>query len=244
MTPTSKQVARPLARCLPLLALVSWGVAIAAPPITIANYPLFLAPSIKPNVLIMFDNSQSMDATMSGKVISGDDPATRGNTARKALLHLLDTYKDSFNWGLGSFETKSSTLFNTHAYYVGDTTTMVYTNDCVADPNGVLHSPANGGLRCIDNPDKTVNNQAYITYAQSGDDADVNDVLYSGSTVAAMYGVGDTAQSFPDDLNYFVRGAPRDAGTDWAIANFPAPGPFGTLTIPFSPTDAGWLPHV
>ena len=204
----------------------------AAPPFAFASYPLFLAPAIKPNVMVIFDNSESMDATMAGKVISGDDPTTRGNIARNVVRSLLQTYRDSFNWGLTTFETTGNTLYNTHAYYVGNAATMVYTNNCVAG-----RSPSNGGLRCIANPDVAVNGFAYITYNQSGDDADINDVLYSGSTAPVMYGVGDSG------VSYFVQGSPRGPGTAWARANFPVAGPFGGGSIPFFPTDAGWLPQ-
>ncbi|MEP7139143.1 MAG: PilC/PilY family type IV pilus protein [Caldimonas sp.] len=206
--------------------------AAAAPPFAFASYPLFLAPAIKPNLMVIFDNSESMDATMAGKVISGDDPSTRGNIARNVVRSLLQTYRDSFNWGLTTFETTGNTLYNTHAYYVGNAATMVYTNDCVAG-----RSASNGGLRCIANPDVAVNGFAFITYNQSGDDADINDVLYSGSTAPVMYGVGDSG------VSYYVRGAPRTAGTAWALANFPVAGPFGGGSIPFFPTDAGWLPQ-
>jgi type IV pilus assembly protein PilY1 len=231
MTTTLHRLNSPLRTCVfALLAapLGAWALA----PITLANYPLFLAPSVKPNVMLIFDNSESMDATMAGKVISGDDPTTRGNIARGVMRSVLQTYRDSFNWGLTTFETRGNTLYNTHAYYVGDAASMVYTNDCVA---GI--SASNGGLRCIPNPDAAVNTFTHITYKQSGDDADINDVLYSFSNSTVMYGVGDTG------VRYFVRGAPRAAGTGWALADFPVAGPFGGGSIPFVFTDAGWLPQ-
>ena len=144
--------ARGVLRCIaPWLLLALPLGAVAAPVFTFASYPLFLAPAIKPNVMVIFDNSESMDATMAGKVISGDDPTTRGNIARSVVRSLLLTYRDSFNWGLTTFETTGNTLYNTHAYYVGDATSMVYTNDCVA---GI--SASNGNRRCIANPDAAV----------------------------------------------------------------------------------------
>ncbi len=226
-----KSAPRVVSRAVAILLAMPLGAA-AAPAFTFASYPLFLAPAIKPNVMVIFDNSESMDATMAGKVISGDDPTTRGNIARGVVRTLLQTYRDSFNWGLTTFETTGNTLYNTHAYYVGNATTMVYTNDCVG---GI--SATNAGRRCIANPDSAVNGFSHITYNQSGDDADINDVLYSGSTAPVMYGVGDSG------VSYFVRGAPRTAGTAWALANFPVAGPFGGGSIPFFPTDAGWLPQ-
>ena len=149
-----------------------------------SNFPLFLAPAIKPNVMVILDNSESMDATMAGKVINGDDPNTRGNIARGILRGLLTSYRDAFNFGITSFATSSVSLYNTHAYYLGNATTMVYTNDCV---DGI--SASNAGRRCIANP-QTGNGFAYITYERSGDDADINDVLYSGATDNQLYGIG------------------------------------------------------
>ena len=216
--------------CLPFALCVPASVGMAATPFTFASYPLFLAPPVLPNVLVLFDNSESMDATMAGKVISGDDLLTRGNIARTSLRGILDTYRTSFNWGLGSFEISGGpTLYKTHAYYVGNATTMVYTTDCVG---GI--SASNGGLRCIVNPEPA-NGFGFITYSQSGDDADINDVLYSGSTANQMYGIGTTG------VSYQVRGN-RVGGIGWADTDFSG-CPFGCGAIPFVPTDAGWLPQ-
>jgi type IV pilus assembly protein PilY1 len=84
--------------------------AFAAAPFSFSTYPLFLAPAIKPNVMIILDNSESMDATMAGKVINGDDPDTRGNIARGILRGLLSSYRDSFNFGITSFNTYGPSL--------------------------------------------------------------------------------------------------------------------------------------
>ena len=219
-------------RCVPLLLAASTS-AFALPVITLSDIPLFLAPAIQPNLMVIFDNSESMDATMAGKVISGNDPTTRGNTARGVLRSVMTTYRTDFNWGLTTFETTGNTLYNTHAYYVGDATTMVYTNDCNA--SGV--SPSKGGLRCIANPDAAANGFSHVTYSQSGDDADINDVLYSFSDANVMYGVGDTG------VKYWVRGGARNGGIGWTLGDFPVAGPFGGGSIPFFPTDAGWLPQ-
>jgi type IV pilus assembly protein PilY1 len=199
--------------------------ALAASPFTLASYPLFLAPGIRPNVMVILDNSESMDATMAGKVINGDDASTRGNIARGILRGLLTSYRDSFNFGLASFRTAGPTLYNTHAYYLGNATTMVYTNDCVG---GI--SALNAGRRCLANP-QPANGYAYITYDRAGDDSDINDVLYSGATQNQLYGIGTTGTSY----NVY---ASHDASTGWAAGNFSA----GQGTWNFTPTDAGFLP--
>jgi len=207
-----------------LLAMAPLG-ALAAAPFTFASYPLFLAPAIKPNVMIILDNSESMDATMAGKVINGDDPTTRSNIARGILRGLLTSYRDSFNFGITSFRTNGTSLYNTHAYYLGNATTMVYTNDC----NGGV-SASNGNRRCIANPQPT-NGFGFITYDRSGDDADINDVLYSPWGDNTLYGIG------AGGTTYHVFNA-RDNSAGWNWGNFG--GYFGA--IQFTPTDAGYLP--
>ena len=214
----------PPARAVLALALLAPFAAHAASPVLFASYPLFLAPAIKPNVMVILDNSESMDATMAGKVINGNDPSTRGNIARGILRSMLTSYRDSFNFGLTSFRTTATSLYNTHAYYFGNSTTMVYTNDCV---NGI--SASNANRRCIANP-QPANGFAYITYDRSGDDADINDVLYSPWTANQLYGIGTSGTSYNVWDN-------RDNTANWSnFSNY-----YGN--IQFTPTDAGFLPQ-
>jgi type IV pilus assembly protein PilY1 len=207
---------------LPLM-LGSTGAALAAPPFTLSPYPLFLASSVKPNLMVIFDNSQSMDATMGGKVISGNDPNTRANIARGVLRGVIGGYRSSFNWGLTTFETRSDSLYNTQAYYLGNAGTMVYTNDCV---NGI--SASTSGLRCIPNPQPT-NGYSHITYERSGDDADINDVYYTNDPLM-QYGVGQSGTTF-------TLWASKSIGTGWS--GFSG----ASQTITFTPTDAGFTPN-
>ncbi|MBV9892382.1 MAG: pilus assembly protein PilY, partial [Rhizobacter sp.] len=201
--------------------------ALAAPPFALASYPLFLAPGIQPNVMIILDNSESMDGTMAGKVINGDDPTTRGNIARGVLRGILTSYRGSFNFGITSFNAYGPSLYNTHAYYLGTDQTMVYTNDCVG---GI--SPSNNNLRCIANPEPG-NGYGYITYERSGDDADINDVLYSYAGDNQLYGMGVYGTS------YYVFNSHANT-TGWGWPDFG--GFYGQWD--FTPTDAGFLPTV
>ncbi|WP_250903353.1 hypothetical protein [Ralstonia pickettii] len=69
--------------------------------LTIAQYPLFLSSNTAtPNILVVYDNSQSMDGTMTGKLIAGNDPTTRGNIARSVITSTISNYRTQFNWGL------------------------------------------------------------------------------------------------------------------------------------------------
>ena len=212
-------------QALALALLAGANASMAAPPFAVAPYPLFLSSTVKPNLMVIFDNSQSMDATMGGKVISGDDVNTRSNIARSVLRNVIDTNRNAFNWGLTTFETTSDTLFNTQAYYLGNDSTMVYTNDCAG---GV--SASNGGRRCLANP-QPGNGFGFITYERSGDDADINDVYYTNNPLLT-YGQGLSGTSFNLWQN-------RDNTTGWNAANFS--GSPGTVT--FTPSDAGFLPN-
>ena len=228
MTSTSYGRALCLRHCLLMLLAAPLGAS-ALTPITFSNYPLFLAPSIDPNVMIIFDNSQSMDATMIGKVINGDDDTTRGNIARSVLRSTLSNYRSSFNWGLTEFDTNGGpSRKTTYAYYLGNAATLVYTNDCVA---GI--SVSNGGRRCESNPQRA-NNFDFFTYDKSGDDPAINDVLYTTDQGLQIYGVGDTG-TFDSFWTYRL----RDATTGWARGNFSSDFFYGA----FGATDAGFTPE-
>src|SRR2546428_3429506 len=217
---------RPLAA---LLAVFLTQSAYAGSLLSISQYPLFLTRQTLPNVLVIFDNSESMDATMAGKVIAGDDPNTRGNIARGVIRSTLNSFGGQFNWGLETFGIYAwyPFAFVTYAYYMGDATTMVYTNDCV---NGI--SASNSGLRCIPNPQNN-NSYSYITYAKTGDDPDINDVLYIwGDYGPQLYGIGAN-----NSTNYDIY-LSHNAVTTWTSANFSG----GQGTWGFTPTDAGVLP--
>ena len=97
----------------------------------LANVPMAVANSVTPNILVILDNSQSMDGYMNGTMVSGNDPSTRSNTARKAMRDLaLSPYRTAFNWGLMTFSTGTQSLMGTYVYYLGDTVGMQFTTSC------------------------------------------------------------------------------------------------------------------
>lgn len=199
--------------------------------INFAPIPLYVSTSVKPNLLAIYDNSESMDGTMAGKLIAGDDPSTRGNVARDVLRNTISTYRNTFQWGLGSFELVGApTYFTTYAYYFGDDLQVRYTNDCLG---GI--SASNGGLRCVVNPEPG-NGQLFLTYLRSGDDADINDVLYTGDLGAMLYGIGVAGSTNYNAYRNHLAGA----GTGWTAGSFT--GGFGGPWT-FTPTDAGFLPQ-
>ena len=209
--------------------LALWPAFAQAQTVNFAQSPLFLGTTVKPNVLVVYDNSQSMDGTMAGKVIAGDDATTRGNIARTVLRNTITSYRNSFQWGLASFGLANRGVYTTYGYFFGSDAEVVYTNDCVA---GI--SATNGNRRCVANP-QPGNGFSYLTYGQTGDDPVINDVLYSGDFGPQGYGIGVNGST-----NYNVYNT-RGAGgaTAWDAGNFSG----GLGTWGFTPTDAGYLPQ-
>lgn len=211
-------------RTLVVLAAVLLAEPLSAAPLSIAQYPLFLTHKTLPNVLVIYDNSESMDGTMAGKLIAGDDPTTRGNIARTVIRNTINAYSGLFNWGLEDFYTNSPRLYSTYPYWLGNDQTMVFTDDCV---NGV--SASNAGLRCIANP-QPFSGGNFVTYDRSSDDPDINDVLYIG-----YFGVGAWATSAGGgSYNFYFNHNPGLA--------FEANMTSYWATLSFTPTDAGYIP--
>lgn len=198
--------------------------------LALAPVPLFLTSGVLPNVLVVYDNSQSMDATMAGKLIAGDNAATRGNIGRQVMRDTISNYRTAFNWGLMSYGMSGNppAKYNTYAYYLGSDSGMVFTDDCVG---GI--SASNGGRRCVANP-QAFGGGNYVTYDKSGDDPDINDVLYTTGTYSALWGLTPGAGT-----SYKIYTTHSTAaGNSWATSAFS--GSLGTWS--FTPTDAGYLP--
>ena len=62
---------------------------VLAQALNFAQSPLFLGTTVKPNVLVVYDNSQSMDGTMAGKLIAGSDPTTLDPTTTEAMPFVI-----------------------------------------------------------------------------------------------------------------------------------------------------------
>lgn len=225
-TPNSS--ARVMLSALAGLALVAAAVLAQAAPTDIADVPMAVKNSVKPNVVITYDNSQSMDAEMGGKLIAGDAATTRGNIGRSVLRDSLFANRDKARWGLMTFKTSDVDKTNTFAYYQGSDTTMVFTDDCIA---GI--SATHGGLRCIANPQPFLG-AGFVTYTIAGDDANILDVLYTTESSAQFWGIyaGPPLDVFNVNRSHNVNGG-------WASGDFTS----HWFTGAFGFTDAGYIPQ-
>lgn len=293
---------RPLSTCLARLLFLPLLLALALPaPAALLNFasiPLFVTTPVLPNVLVILDNSESMDGNMSGKLLTGDDPSTRGNIGRAVMRATITAFRTTFNWGLMTYQVSGASLQNTYAYFLGcvpggaagypatSSVPLAGTGSSPAigsagnlkgcTPNGVngvsgmyftdncdpvaLVTPQ--GQRCVANPAATFTGGTYVTYDKTGDDPDVNDVLYIGNGTlggcpavvlngltycASIWGLspsqtaaGNTAYAlYTPHSNTGTCGSGTDA-QQWATGCFGCL--FGCAALTFTPTDAGYLP--
>ncbi|NKN33652.1 pilus assembly protein [Marichromatium bheemlicum] len=92
----------------------------------IASYPLFLALSAHANILVVLDNSNSMDETPNGSAIGSDSPQSKSEIAREVIRHLITNYTDAVNMGLMAYQQSSTSAWYLHnspydvSYYWGN----------------------------------------------------------------------------------------------------------------------------
>lgn len=205
----------------------------------IANVPMAVSNMVTPNVLVIYDNSQSMDAYMNGTLVSGNNANTRGNIGREVMRDSIARYRSAFNWGVMTYQMSSApALYNTYAYYLGSDAGMVFTNDCVGYVAGIPPvpgvSPSNGNRRCIANPQPFTGGN-FVTYDKTGDDPDIQDVLYDPNVYTGLWGLSaGTGTSY----NIYT-GHNTASGNSWAPGAFSGASPWNPWV--FTPTDAGYL---
>jgi type IV pilus assembly protein PilY1 len=215
----------------------------------IANVPMAVSNMVTPNVLVIYDNSQSMDAYMNGVMVSGNNASTRGNIGRSVMRNAISGYRNAFNWGLMSYGMSSNppSLYSTYSYYMGSSTGMVFTSNCTGYTAGVFNGAPSvagtstaGGGRCIANPQPSAGRE-YITFDFSSDDSNIVDVLYYGGyassgvpTYNQMWAPA-TNTSTPTSYKWY---ASHDLVSTWNNNDFSSQVFSGSL----SPTDAGFIP--
>ena len=72
--------------------------------VALPDVPLFVLSAGKPNVLMMLDNSQSMDEDPAGHAVGGSSPQSKSVIARSVIKGIVTTYTDKINMGLMSYK--------------------------------------------------------------------------------------------------------------------------------------------
>ena len=174
----------------PLGGTGSYSSTFSTQSVSASNYsviPSFLSSPVTPNVLIILDNSNSMDETLTTGDAVGSFNCTNPNDmntcsrsvlARQSLINLINTYAGKINIGLMS-------------YYLPDNTSKswyVYNNFYFVsyDPRsycGIIPPPASCYNYCTqENPKAGV---AGIDYTPSTNEADCNSACQTGQTLSS-----------------------------------------------------------
>jgi len=69
--------------------------------------PPFLIAGVKPNILIILDNSNSMDEDFYGNAVGSYSPASKSVVAKKEIIRIINRYKDKFRVGLITYKLPS-----------------------------------------------------------------------------------------------------------------------------------------
>lgn len=126
----------------------------APPPTALSDTPLIVVAPTHPQVLLLLGNSQSMDGTLSGAIMTGaagtyavpggftppvdgssnytvggkDNSASRLNVAKAAIQETLNSYDGNTDFGLMTLGTGSRGLYTTWAYYMSQAGGFTFTN--------------------------------------------------------------------------------------------------------------------
>ncbi|MDY0014512.1 MAG: PilC/PilY family type IV pilus protein, partial [Rhodocyclaceae bacterium] len=157
-----------------------------AAPLALSQVPLFVTTSTKANVLLILDNSNSMDEAPDGSAAGSNSAASKSEIARSVARALVSTYTGKINMGLMAY--KQGTLSSHHLHN---------------SPYDVSYNPANynasfAGAResttkrfRTPNPSDPGN---YIYY-------NVNLPFYSSSNQGNAFCYSPTAQAFNNGEN-------------------------------------------
>jgi len=92
------------------------GALVATPSradLAIGNNPLYLV-AAKANVLMVIDNSNSMDEAASGMAVGSNSSASKSEIARGVVRTLTDTYRNRINMGLMAYRQNTPASSNLH----------------------------------------------------------------------------------------------------------------------------------
>lgn len=112
--PTPRRRAH-LARLL-ITALIAqhFPLALQAAPLALSQVPLFVTTSSKANVLLILDNSNSMDEAADGSAAGSNNAASKSEVARSVARTLVATYTDKINMGLMAYQQNTLASYHLH----------------------------------------------------------------------------------------------------------------------------------
>lgn len=82
--------------------------------LALSQTPLFLSSSQKANVLLLLDNSNSMDESANGAAVGSSSANSKSEIARSVARSLVDTYLGKINMGLMAYQQNTPLSYHLH----------------------------------------------------------------------------------------------------------------------------------
>ncbi len=95
-----------------LATIISVSNSANATELTFHQAPLYLSTSEKANVLVILDNSNSMDEAANGSAVGSASPESKSEIARTAVKSLITSYTGKINMGLMAYQQGSISKYN------------------------------------------------------------------------------------------------------------------------------------
>jgi type IV pilus assembly protein PilY1 len=179
-----------------------------------------------------------------------DNSPSRLNVAKAGISAILDQFMASADFGLLTYSTSGTTLYNTWVYQMSPPGGFTFTS--VAAPTGQVANPCYGinvansdavsqscnGINAH-YPLQNITAQPYMNIGSSSDDPSINDVLYAGGGISAVC----LAFTGPSPVNPYP--------PNYSLANFNAGGfsvheaysnGVNGCALDTGPTNAGFVP--
>ncbi len=157
-----------------MAAALSSGVSKAAE-LDLATAPLFLSTAEKANVLVILDNSNSMDEAANGSAVGSADPNSKSEIARRVVRSkalatdpdgLIDRYMNKINMGLMAYQQAEITSRHLHnATYDASYDPAHYDPDYSGDRDSIIKKYRTPNLSTSDPDDYIYYNVALPFYA-------------------------------------------------------------------------------
>lgn len=96
-----------LGRVLPVaLAFIATLLSLPAESagVSVPDVPLFVSSASKPNVLVVLDNSNSMDESANGSAVGSNNASSKSEIARSVVKGLVNSYTGKMNLGLMAYQ--------------------------------------------------------------------------------------------------------------------------------------------
>ena len=96
-----------LLTCMPAPHAQQPSAPVRPVPLNISQVPLTAAQNATPNVLLIMDNSNSMDEAPNGSAVGSDNPDSKSEIARTAARTIIERYQGRMNMGLMAYQQDS-----------------------------------------------------------------------------------------------------------------------------------------